>query len=74
MLDITGETSELGKPAGNDLRQGTLTLPVLYFLENTAGRPQDRLLIASVVAGTASEDEIDKALMLIRDSGVWNGP
>ena len=33
ILDFTGDEEELGKPIGSDLRQGIITLPVLYFLE-----------------------------------------
>ncbi len=34
ILDFTGNESSLGKPAGSDLRQGTLTLPFLFFLQD----------------------------------------
>ena len=34
ILDFTGNETTLGKPAGSDLRQGTLTLPFFYFLRN----------------------------------------
>jgi heptaprenyl diphosphate synthase/octaprenyl-diphosphate synthase len=30
VLDFTGDETVLGKPAGNDLREGTLTLPLIY--------------------------------------------
>jgi heptaprenyl diphosphate synthase/octaprenyl-diphosphate synthase len=30
VLDFTGDETLLGKPAGNDLREGTLTLPLIY--------------------------------------------
>lgn len=33
ILDFTADERSLGKPVGNDLRQGTITLPALYFLE-----------------------------------------
>jgi len=33
ILDFTSSTETLGKPAGSDLRQGNLTAPVLYALE-----------------------------------------
>jgi geranylgeranyl pyrophosphate synthase len=33
ILDFTGDEEELGKPIGSDLRQGTITLPLLLFLE-----------------------------------------
>lgn len=32
VLDFTGTEETLGKPAGSDLRQGTLTLPFFYYL------------------------------------------
>lgn len=34
VLDFTGSESELGKPVGNDLSQGTITLPTLLFIAN----------------------------------------
>jgi heptaprenyl diphosphate synthase len=34
VLDFTGDEKTLGKPAGSDLRQGNVTLPVIYALKN----------------------------------------
>lgn len=34
ILDFTGEQEILGKPVGNDLRQGLVTLPVICYIEN----------------------------------------
>ncbi|OEH55771.1 heptaprenyl diphosphate synthase [Oceanobacillus sp. E9] len=34
ILDFTSTSKELGKPAGNDLLQGNITLPVLYAMED----------------------------------------
>jgi all-trans-nonaprenyl-diphosphate synthase len=34
ILDFTGSTEVLGKPAGSDLKSGNLTAPVLYALES----------------------------------------
>ncbi|WP_458412690.1 heptaprenyl diphosphate synthase component II [Schinkia sp. CFF1] len=36
ILDFTGTEKQLGKPAGSDLLQGNITLPVLYALRNEA--------------------------------------
>jgi geranylgeranyl pyrophosphate synthase len=33
ILDFAGDEHELGKPVGSDLRQGTITLPVVYLRE-----------------------------------------
>lgn len=34
VLDYTGSEFTIGKPAGNDLRQGLVTLPLIYALRN----------------------------------------
>ncbi len=34
ILDFTASEEELGKPAGSDLLQGNITLPVLYAMED----------------------------------------
>jgi heptaprenyl diphosphate synthase len=34
VLDFTGDEKTLGKPAGSDLRQGNVTLPVIYALKH----------------------------------------
>ena len=33
VLDFIGDPDKVGKPTGNDLREGTMTLPVYYFAE-----------------------------------------
>lgn len=40
VLDFTGTEKELGKPAGGDLLQGNITLPVLFAMENEQIRSQ----------------------------------
>lgn len=40
VLDLIGDEKELGKPAGSDLRQGNITLPVIYLLHY--GSEEDR--------------------------------
>ncbi|MBC6314929.1 heptaprenyl diphosphate synthase component II [Listeria grandensis] len=36
ILDFTGSEKSLGKPAGEDLRQGNITLPVFFAMEDEA--------------------------------------
>ncbi len=36
ILDFTADEHELGKPVGSDLRQGTFTLPVFYYIEQNS--------------------------------------
>jgi octaprenyl-diphosphate synthase len=49
LLDFTGDSGRLGKPAASDLREGKATLPVLDLL--SMGDPQDRTLVRSTIAG-----------------------
>jgi heptaprenyl diphosphate synthase/octaprenyl-diphosphate synthase len=37
ILDYTGSATTLGKPAGNDLREGTITLPLIYAVDAGGG-------------------------------------
>jgi geranylgeranyl pyrophosphate synthase len=34
ILDFVGDPGKVGKPVGGDLRQGTVTLPVFYYLQS----------------------------------------
>jgi geranylgeranyl pyrophosphate synthase len=36
ILDYTEDQSTIGKPSGNDLRQGMITLPLIYALQDTS--------------------------------------
>ncbi|MCR4810406.1 MAG: polyprenyl synthetase family protein [Prevotella sp.] len=51
------DSREIGKPTGNDMTEGKLTLPVLYALNNN---PMDSMmtLAKKVKAGTVNHDEI----------------
>jgi geranylgeranyl pyrophosphate synthase len=53
ILDFTGNENTLGKPAGSDLRQGTLTLPFFYYLR---GHPQPTALVAELTAAQAAQE------------------
>src|SRR5438045_6895421 len=47
MLDFTAREKTLGKPVGGDLREGKVTLPLVYALEHaTAG---ERDLVATIL-------------------------
>ena len=52
------ESKEIGKPTGNDMLEGKLTLPALYALNSTRDK-QAQEIAAKVKSGTATTDEID---------------
>ncbi len=65
ILDFVGTEEELGKPVGGDLRQGTLTLPVLWALDNLS----DGAVLRRVVEQEqASDEEVDAAVRLVAAS------
>jgi geranylgeranyl pyrophosphate synthase len=45
VLDFTGDSVVLGKPVGNDLRQGIITLPAIYYFESHDQDPDVRSII-----------------------------
>lgn len=50
-------TKELGKPAAKDMREGKITLPALYVLNNFSCETIQKLAL-KVKSGTISDDEI----------------
>ncbi len=70
VLDIR-ETSEiLGKPAGSDLRQGTVTLPMLYFIGNGHNPDSVALVRRAITGDDISDAEYNAAIGELRESDV----
>ncbi len=66
ILDMVAEQRQLGKPIGGDLRQGIITLPVIYALQCYRDR---RRLVELITKVEKSNEEVDEALEIIKDSG-----
>ena len=47
LLDYTASAAQMGKNAGDDLREGKPTLPLIYLLEN--GSSEERLLVRAAI-------------------------
>jgi geranylgeranyl pyrophosphate synthase len=70
LLDITGGTNALGKPAGHDLRQGTVTLPTLLYAARISSGSEEWRQLERVARGeVADSSEYDDLLGSIRTSG-----
>lgn len=70
VLDIRETSETLGKPAGSDLRQGTVTLPMLYFIGN-GHDPASVALVRRAIAGDGvTEGEYEAAIAELRQAGV----
>lgn len=51
------DSTEIGKPTGNDMREGKLTLPVIYALNTSDFEPM-KVLARKVKAGKINADEV----------------
>lgn len=62
------ESKEIGKPTGNDMAEGKLTLPLIYALNNT--HLESMLNLArKVKAGTVNADEIAVLVEFTKENG-----
>jgi len=66
LLDIMQSSEKIGKPAGNDIRQGIVTLPVIYALENSKFSDE---LGAIVTNKDMTDAMVERALEIVRESG-----
>ena len=64
VLDYVADETRLGKPVGSDLRQGLVTLPVLFFLDTEP----NHTAVLRVLEGNPSEDMVDQAVRVVAGS------
>ncbi len=69
ILDFEGSAAEIGKPVGSDLASGVLTLPALLLVEQY---PDDNPVVA-VCEGADRERNLERAVDMVRNSGVMAG-
>ena len=62
------DSKEIGKPTGNDMTEGKLTLPVIYAL-NTTDFEAMHTLAKKVKAGTVNKDEIAVLVEFTKQQG-----
>src|SRR5215467_8426484 len=62
ILDYTEDQSTIGKPAGNDLRQGMVTLPLIYALQKPSPNGHHQQ-VEQLLTGTTSNEEDIQAVV-----------
>ena len=66
VLDFTSDESTLGKPVGSDLKEGKLTLPLIYLMRD--GEPRHRKLVRDALGdGNLDASARDEIIQLVRD-------
>jgi len=68
LLDYTADETALGKPVGGDLREGKVTLPIIYLLQR-GGAEADRLIRTVVTDRAVSKDQWRDIVRLLREHG-----
>jgi len=66
VLDYAGDTGEMGKNIGDDLREGKVTLPLIAAMRR--GSEQQRGLIRRAIE-TGTLDELDHVIAIVRETG-----
>ena len=69
LLDYTASSAQMGKNAGDDLREGKPTLPLIYLLEK--GSTEEQLLVRSAITQNTDlpEDVFEQILTAVQCSG-----
>jgi octaprenyl-diphosphate synthase len=69
LLDYTANAAQMGKNAGDDLREGKPTLPLIYLLEN--GSHEERLLVRAAIEQNQDlpDDVFMQILKAVQNSG-----
>ena len=63
------DSKAIGKPTGNDLREGKVTLPLLYALNSTSG-PESEAMMALLRSGDPlTEEQIERLIAFARENG-----
>ena len=70
ILDLREMTGSIGKPAGNDLREGTVTLPIMRYDAGLRDGSPERTLLSDIINGDVTDDaSINEVVASIRRSG-----
>ena len=61
-------TNDVGKPTGNDMREGKLTLPIIYAVR-TQGDEHIRTMIDRLKGGELADEEINELIEFAKEKG-----
>lgn len=68
VLDYTSRTFILGKPVGNDIREGKVTLPLLYAMQR-AGSSESKAILSIVKSKRADTKDVGRVVAFVEQHG-----
>jgi geranylgeranyl diphosphate synthase type I len=66
LIDLTGDTETIGKPAGSDIIQGKRTLVAIHALKHSENLPTFNKIYGT---GKSSPEELERAVSELQDNG-----
>jgi octaprenyl-diphosphate synthase len=70
LLDFTASSEKLGKPVLSDLKEGKITLPLIFALQDGAGRNRGQELVAKVLEEKGFQSvQPEQITTLVQDTG-----
>jgi len=68
LLDYSSSEKEFGKPVGKDVREGKMTLPLIYTISNM-NKSESSKYKEILINGSSNEDDFEELITLVRESG-----
>ena len=65
ILDLTSDSKKIGKPAGNDILQGVITLPVIHAYKHGENSEELKNIIEN---RQMSLEELNRAINIVKNS------
>ena len=66
ILDFNGDEAEMGKPVGSDLREGTITMPAMLYMEQ---KPKENAVRRYIIAKRNRDELLRLAIEAVCASG-----
>ncbi|HBC45970.1 MAG TPA: polyprenyl synthetase [candidate division Zixibacteria bacterium] len=67
LLDLIGESTKTGKSLGSDIREGWVTLPLIYALRN--GNAEHKKRFQGILGADIAQSDLDEVVGFVRKNG-----